>query len=147
MDYTICEKVIELAKQGNKYTADLLFPLTSTGNPHKVILNDHILDRYSMHSTEFISTWLHLLTVGNFKKMIDIEVVEGDNIFIKTCNASHDKQFIVREREDYDKNLYDNLNVLNCEEAIVSLQAPAQVIYQIGNGNQVSTGNQSPNTH
>jgi hypothetical protein len=146
MDYTICDKVIETAKNGNKYYIDLLYPLISSSNPHKIILNDKILEKYHAHSTEFISTWLHLLSVGDFKKYLEINIATSQNVFIETCKISHDKMLIVREKEDYDEHLFNELNVINSDEAISNIRGSQVIIYQSGTQNQISTGNQSPNT-
>ena len=142
MDFTICEKVIFRAKDGNKYTSDLLMPFTSSLNSNKVIINELIIERYRIHKSEMINTWLNLMTnMGYFKNIENIE----QNIFIATCLQSNDKQLIVSEKEDYPNIDYQGLTVYDCDEAIELLRPNNTYIYQNGSENQISTGSNSSN--
>ena len=142
MDYTICKNVIKNAKDGNRIMTDLLMPFTASSNPHKVILNEKINNEYSNYESELIRSWLNLLSISKFFKNIQCT---DENIFIATCRLSHDKRFIVHEKEDYPKKHYKEINVLDSLEAIEEISPVKVQIVQQGSGNQASMGNNSAN--
>ena len=74
-----------------------------------------------------------------------VKIVPNSNIYIETCKRTYDKKLIVREKEDYLGVLYNGIDVYDKDEAIAELINPTTIIYQQGKGNQLSTGNNSPN--
>jgi len=145
MDYTVCSKVLETASQELKYAYDLLWHFIQE-NPNRVAINDEILEEYlkKAHESGTIREWIKGMDFKNYWKKIEIE--QSDNIFIATCQKTHDKQFIVCEKEDYQNNDYSGITVFNKDEAIIELQPKAIIIKQSGNNNQASTGNNSSNS-
>ncbi|WP_417609991.1 hypothetical protein [Owenweeksia hongkongensis] len=144
MDYTICSKVIEIAKDGNETTYDLLMPFTSSSNSNRVVLNSHILEQYGMHYNELIRTWVNGIMNRKFYKMVDIEGFQ--DLFPDTCRLTTDAKFIVREKEDYPAHSYRDITVLDQNEAIIEICPKTVQIVQIGNGNIASAGDNSPIT-
>lgn len=141
MDYTVCKNVIDLAKTGNKYTT-LLFHFTMSNNSDKVVLNNDILEAYKESKTEMIHSWIDLMTKLMTWKKIDNVTCNCDDIFINSCNVTYDKKLIVSEREDYTSMQYENLDVINKDEAI-NILMPTSQISIIGNGTSLTTGNNS----
>lgn len=149
MDFTVCSKVVEKASEDYKYAIELLMQFTSD-NPHKVIINDKILNDYLRIAEEHnvINTWMKFMDYKRYWK--SLTPVIQDNIYIETCKESFDKKFIVDEKEDYAKEQCVDLDIINKDEAIEQLKPVKKVKYKIvqkGKGNQASQGNNSPNTH
>ncbi|WP_420552396.1 hypothetical protein [Tenacibaculum aiptasiae] len=143
MDYTVCSKVLEIACTQPKYAYDLLWKFIME-NPHKVVINQEILEEYSKYTHNgTIHEWIRGMDYKKFWKTVEID--QTNNIFINTCQKTHDKNFIVSEKEDYKKEDFIGIKVLNKDEAITELKPKSIIINQIGNNNQASTGNNSPN--
>lgn len=146
MDYTVCSKVLETASRELKYAYDLLWHFVLE-NPNRVAVNDEILAEYLKHANDsgIIREWIKGMDFKNYWKQVAIE--HSDNVFIDTCQKTHDKTFIVSEKEDYELGDYAGISVFNKDEAIIELQPKGVVINQSGNNNQASTGNNSSNTN
>lgn len=142
MDYTICAKVVQRAKLGNRYSYDLLLPLTSSNIPHRIVINDKIVEEYQKHSNEIIRTWLNGITHNEYYKIVEIE--EYKNLFPDTCRLTRDATLIVCEKEDYDENVLNGLNVIDKDEAINDIRPNTTLISVVGDENKLSTGNNSP---
>lgn len=143
MDYTICKKVIELSKDGQGKYPQLLFHFMSN-NSNKVVINNLILDSYKRYNTSIIHTWIDLMDKqGMWKKINDPDCAESE-LFIKTCHSTYDKKLIVSEKEDYDVEQYEELDVMNKDEAYISLCSTTHVNNINGDNNSITTGNSSP---
>jgi len=141
MDYTICKNVINSSKVGNKYTT-LLFHFTMSNNSDKVVFNDNILEAYTESPTEMIRAWINLMTNLNTWKRIENVTCNQNDIFIDSCNLTHDKKLIVSEKEDYSIIQYNNLNVFNKDEALCNLTQISQININ-GTRHNITTGNNS----
>lgn len=144
MTFTISDRVIESAKDGNSYTANLLLPFTSASNSHTVAVNSIILDKYNLFSTHHIHSWIDLMSkLGLFRNI----ACTHSNIFIETCKLTYDKRLIVADKQEYPASEYAELNeILDSDEAIVSYMTKATTtIIQTGNNNQATSGNNSTN--
>jgi len=141
MDYTICKNVIDISKNGNKYTT-LLFHFTNINNSDKVVLNNYILDSYKQFDTEMIRSWINLMTNLNTWKYIENITCNIDNVFIDSCSITYDKKLIVSEKEDYPNSKYNNLEVFNKDEALCNLTQTSQININ-GSNHNITTGNNS----
>ncbi|WP_179337452.1 hypothetical protein [Winogradskyella ludwigii] len=148
MDYTVCSKVVNYASEDYKYAFDLLMQFTYE-NPHRVIINDEILDEYLKlaENNYVIKSWITGMDYKKYWKKLTPK--DKENIFIDTCKFSSDKKIIVNEKEDYSESDYLGLDVFNKDEAIEHLKPTKKVknkIIQKGKKNQMSNGNNSPNS-
>lgn len=141
MDYTICKNIINISKNANNYTT-LLLHFTMRNNSDKVVCNKSILDSYKKFQTESIHTWIKLMDYqGSWKNISDVDCQEED-IFIHSCKLTYDKKLIVSEKEDYRIEQYEDLEVINKDEAICNLMPTSQININ-GNHTTFTTGNSS----
>ena len=144
MDYTICSNLVALSSDHKKYLYDLLWKIV-LNTSIKVASNYEILSEYQSIGldSEEIRAWISGMDFND--KWKTVKIVPNSNIYIETCKRTYDKKLIVREKEDYLGVLYNGIDVYDKDEAIAELINPTTIIYQQGKGNQLSTGNNSPN--
>lgn len=145
MDCTVHVNVLRNAEISYRYWGDLLFPFANSQNTKKVILNDQIINEYSVLQSEMFRVWINLIT--NTLSFSKVDCSDSGDIFIEACRRSHDRTLIVACKNDFTHEQISEISLFfDCDEAVAELFSLAPQIIQIGNNNQATTGNNSPNT-
>ena len=138
MDYVECKKILECFTSNDKCYEILFHSLGTT--PDRIVFSNDILDDYSLLECEGIRSWLSLVTMNkNSYRKIACKTDHCSNVYVNVCLNTSDKLLIADEKEDYDDEDIDNLDILNKQEAHSNLQNNS-TIYIRGNNASVTTG-------